>query len=369
MTKMVLYRGINPRNLLSKCIVQLSKVNVTHSDLYQYFFSVPMLHLQPQNLLIQKTLSEAFDALSQGTPLTLDRIISDFDYTTFHVSNSPDDKSILLLSIRTKAWQSVQQCQGTTGLVPYLQTKYGGMSGVAVSQQPEPGYDFTLQVVLSQLSADTISQLSLLKILVLSYPFQLAFDEFAQLSSMPVSVEGTAPVSNTLHTVQYRDEENLFIKPASDRITVIFETVFQDETDKVFGKVFLQEFVDARKRNRSIQSAPQVLFSHEPPLELQSQIAHRADPSRRFVTFVLFPRHFQTAELQFHSVAQLTLFRNYFHYHIKCSKAYMHSRMRFRVDSFIKVLNRAKVDEEEDSNDSNTQQPTRRTITGRKMVY
>ncbi|AQZ18241.1 ARC35 (YNR035C) [Zygosaccharomyces parabailii] len=328
-----------------------------------------MLHLQPHNLLIQKTLGEAVDALSNGTPLTLDRIISDFDYTTFHVTNSPQDKSILLLSIRTKAWQSVQQCKGSTGLVPYLQTKYADIGGVAVLQQSVTGYDFTMQVQLSQLSADSITRLSLLKIMVLSYPFQLAFDEFAQLSTLPVSEEGTAPVSNTLHTVQYRDEENLFIKPASDRITVIFETVFQDETDKVFGKVFLQEFVDARKRNRSIQSAPQVLFSHEPPLELQNQIAHRPEASRRFVTFVLFPRHFQTPDLQFHSVAQLTLFRNYFHYHIKCSKAYMHSRMRYRVDSFIKVLNRAKVDEEEDSKDSNTQQPTRRTITGRKMVY
>ncbi|GAV53839.1 hypothetical protein ZYGR_0AK03410 [Zygosaccharomyces rouxii] len=330
-----------------------------------------MLHLQPQNILIQKTLSEAFDALTQGTPLTLDRIISDFDYTTFHISNSPEDKSILLLSIRTKAWQSVQRCQGSIGLSDYLQSKYQSCSGVAISPQPEMGFDLTLQVTLSQLNVESISQLSLLKTIVMSYPFQLAFDEFAQLSSTPVPIEGTPPVSHTLHTVEYRDEESIFIKPSSDRITVIFETSFQDETDKIFGKVFLQEFVDARKRNRSIQSAPQVLFSHEPPLELQNQIQHRSDPSKRFVTFVLFPRHFQTQELQFNSVAQLILFRNYFHYHIKCSKAYMHSRMRFRVDSFVKVLNRAKVDEEDDSkgDSSANAQPTRRTITGRKMVY
>lgn len=334
-----------------------------------------MLHLQPQNLLIQKTLSEALETNVDGAPLTLDRIISDFDYTTFHVSNSPENKAILILSIRTKAWQSVQKCSGGPGLLAYLESKYSNQPGISVSSAVEEGYDYTMQVDLSALKQDGIIQLSLLKTLVLSYPFQLAFEEFVQLSNAPETSAGTSLDSKNLYTIQYRDDENLFIKPSNDRITVIFETIFQDETDKVFGKVFLQEFVDARKRNRSIQSAPQVLFSHEPPLELQSQVRSRSantagDSSRRFITFVLFPRHFQTQELQFSTVCQLTLFRNYFHYHIKCSKAYMHSRMRYRVDSFIKVLNRAKLDEEEDENDQKNQtQHTRRTITGRKMVY
>ncbi len=34
--------------------------------------------------------------------------------------------------------------------------------------------------------------------------------------------------------------------------------------------------------------------------------------------------------------------RNYLHYHIKCSKAYIHSRMRAKTADFLKVLNRAK---------------------------
>lgn len=70
-----------------------------------------MLHLQPQNLLIQKTLNEAIEALHQDSPLTMDRIVSDFDYTTYHISNAAEDKSVLLLSIKTKAWVSVSECQ------------------------------------------------------------------------------------------------------------------------------------------------------------------------------------------------------------------------------------------------------------------
>lgn len=42
--------------------------------------------------------------------------------------------------------------------------------------------------------------------------------------------------------------------------------------------------------------------------------------------------------------AVLQSFRNYLQYHIKCSKSYFHSRMRARVVSLLKVLNRAKVE-------------------------
>ncbi|AET38231.1 Arc35p Ecym_2510 [Eremothecium cymbalariae DBVPG len=319
-----------------------------------------MLHLQPHNLLIQKTLSEAIEAYNKGAPITLDRIVSDFDYATFHISDSEQDKSILHLSIRTKAWQSVSSLG--RGILAYLQDKYDKLPGVSTLQPPESGYDYTMRINLAELSTDSIIHISLLKIIIMSHAFQLAFDENAKLAELP---EGRQD-SSTVHVVQYRDDENIYIKPSGDRITVIFETIFQGETDKVFGKVFLQEFVDARKRNRSIQSVPQVLFSHEPPLEIAAVLPSNSisEKSKRFITFVLFPRHFATPELQLSSVCQLALFRNYFHYHIKCSKAYMHTRMRHRVDSFIKVLNRAKVDVDEDEHENN-----RRTISGRKMVY
>lgn len=53
------------------------------------------------------------------------------------------------------------------------------------------------------------------------------------------------------------------------------------------------------------------------------------------------------------------MFRDYLHYHIKCSKAYIHSRLRRRVAEFLKVLNRAKPEVEEKE---------RKTATGRSFV-
>ena len=41
------------------------------------------------------------------------------------------------------------------------------------------------------------------------------------------------------------------------------------------------------------------------------------------------------------AVDMLHSFRNYIHYHIKCCKGYMHTRMRTRYVDLLKVLNQA----------------------------
>ena len=61
------------------------------------------------------------------------------------------------------------------------------------------------------------------------------------------------------------------------------------------------------------------------------------------MTFILFPRHFTNPAVAESTISHIQNFRDYLHYHIKCSKAYMHSRKRFCVSEFQKVLNRAKA--------------------------
>ena len=102
--------------------------------------------------------------------------------------------------------------------------------------------------------------------------------------------------------------------------------------------------MDAR-RQPTIQNAPQVLYSsRDPPLEIRHVPGLRNTEDIGYVTFVLFPRHFTYPEVASATISHIQLFRDYLHYHIKCSKAYMHSRMRFRVTEFQKVLNRAKTE-------------------------
>ena len=56
---------------------------------------------------------------------------------------------------------------------------------------------------------------------------------------------------------------------------------------------------------------------------------------------VLFPRHTCKASRD-NTINLIHIFRDYLHYHIKCSKAYIHSRMRAKTSDFLKVLNRAR---------------------------
>lgn len=110
----------------------------------------------------------------------------------------------------------------------------------------------------------------------------------------------------------------------------------------------MQEFVDAR-RQPGIQNAPQVMYTNrEPPLELKGVRGLKDSESVGYVTFVLFPRHFATDAIRYETISRIQLFRDYLHYHIKCSKSYLNSRMRTRVAEFLKVLNRAKPETPED---------------------
>jgi actin related protein 2/3 complex subunit 2 len=173
-------------------------------------------------------------------------------------------------------------------------------------------------------------------------PFEHAFEEHHKLkeeASKFTSEEAPQGVreGGDVMAIHYRDEEAIFLKASHDRVTVIFSTIFREETDRVFGKVFIQEFVDARRR--AIQNAPQVLFRTDPPLELQGVpgVKDSGNGEIGYVTFgkswagccgykigtkyipVLFPRHL-TPQRRDDVISHIQTFRDYFHYHIKASK-------------------------------------------------
>lgn len=301
-----------------------------------------MLLLEYDNLLIKSILSERL-LEPDSAPAAISQIVSDFDNVTFYIS-TPESKSKIQISMRMRCFRDLEKY----GVSQVLQREYGQYI-VAT----EPGYDFTIAIDVDAVQAnldyeqrqELVLKCALLKRNALAAPFERAFARFDELSreAHEQGVDLYVPNENMeeVMAIHYRDEESIFIKPAHDRVTVFFSTVFRDETDKIFGKVFLQEFVDARRR--ASQNAPQVLYSHrEPPREIKDALGPRANADNvGYVTFVLFPRHL-SAQRRETCISHIQTFRDYFHYHIKCSKAYMHSRMRYRVSEFLKVLNRAK---------------------------
>jgi len=300
--------------------------------------------LESHNVIIQTALSEKL-----ARPSSLDVQFVDYDGVRFRLS-TPERKTAVLLSMNIRCWGDLVKY----GALEILKREYGAL----LKDAPEPEYNVSLEIDLEQAPPEGeareafIKSVSLLKRNALAAPFEFAFRTQKEL-------EASGSGQGELMQVHYRDEEAIYVQASADRVTVIFSTVFREETDHVLGKVFLQEFVDAR-RLPTIQNAPQVLYSsRDPPLEIRHVPGLRDTEDIGYVTFVLFPRHFANATIAEGTISHIQLFRDYLHYHIKCSKAYMHSRMRHRVSEFQKVLNRAKAE---------VATAERKTVSGRTLV-
>ncbi|KAI9218983.1 arp2/3 complex [Blastocladiella britannica] len=254
--------------------------------------------------------------------------IADFDGAAYQVGTVADAKHCLTVSLSLRCYPDLLQY----GATDVLRTVFGSW----LQAQPEQGYDVTLLLDMPAIAADPdavqrlLTDVPLLKRHAMAAPFLTAFAAQANKETSPIA------------TIRFREGEAIFIQALPDRVTVFFATQFKEETDRIFAKVFLQEFADAR-RLPTCMNAPSVLYTpRDPPLELRSVPDVPQGDSVGYVTFVLFPKHFADQASKDASISRTLLFRDYLHYHIKCSKAYMHSRMRARVDSFLKVLNRAK---------------------------
>ena len=324
-----------------------------------------MLLLDVENVLLKSILTERLLSPSGPAPASIDQVVSDFDGVTFHIS-TPQSKSQILISLSVKCYKELL----SYGAEQVLTREYGDFI-----TSPEVGYDFSVLIDFEKLPSsheekeELVRRISLMKRNAMAAPFEKAFDDFDALSAEAAKYTSeSAPQGvkegGEVMAVHYREEEAIYIKASHDRVTVIFSTLFKDEVDRIFGKVFLQEFVDARRR--AIQNAPQVLFRSDPPLELQGLrgVGKTGEKGEMgFITFgmfkfsntlylpwltdpVLFPRHLKR-DRRADNISHIQTFRDYFHYHIKASKAYIHSRMRRRTADFLQVLNRARPENEE----------------------
>jgi len=158
---------------------------------------------------------------------------------------------------------------------------------------------------------------------------------------------------------QLRGDTTVYVFPSKDRVVFIYSMHFDDKAENCIGKVFMQEFVDAKKK---IGKAPPVSFSAVPPRELQEQLdIKEANCNLGYISFAVLKTHCTDEKLRQRVCEQLQTFRTYTQYHIKCSKSYFHSRMRARAADLLKVLSRAKVEQ----GDENAKEKVVRTVGGK----
>jgi len=284
-----------------------------------------MLLLEYHNRIIEDMLLEKF-AVTDGKYESVEAIIADFDAVTYHLFTDANQKNILFISVSMKCYGELQKY----GVDDILSKQYGSLLVSA-----EQGYDVCLQIDCANPPQDRVGfarNVALLKRHAFAAPFYKAFNDIEQKKG-----------SGALLEIPYRDEEPVYIKPEVDRCIVIFSIQFKDPDDVVLAKLFLQEYADAR---RTMSNAPSVSYSQkEPPLELRGVRNIKVNDAQGFVSFVLFQPHMSGTKKE-KTIDNIMTFRNYLHYHLKCSKAFLHTRMRNRVRTFLQVLNRAKSEPE-----------------------
>lgn len=254
--------------------------------------------------------------------------IADFDGVRYHVYNLDDDNSCVFLSMSLRCIED---------LVPYgVGDCINGLYGAFVVDT-ESGYDVTLRFPLTEIPEEDhealAHEVALLKRNLMSVPFEAFFDAVGSAASVERA------------EIKYRPNESIWIMADKDKATVVFSIEFEDQDDVVYGKVFLQEFKDAR---RKIKAAPPFEFyNNELPLELRDlEGSIRQSENTGFCVFVLFPGHFDRQHRD-KTISVLPTFRSYLSYHLSCARAYLHSAMRRRVVSLLKILNRARMEPKE----------------------
>jgi len=287
-----------------------------------------MILLEPANRILAETISSVLKCDPEEKRDTLVVRLCDFDDTNYLVTIPQEQKNILQVSLSLPCFKDIEKKGGKET----LEKNFPGQVA-----EPTTGYDVTINVDLDKLPSnvdDLIAKLSLLKSITIGAIFDYYFTQL---------LSGSAPEAP--YRFDLRHDCGVFIFPTADRVIIIFKLDFHEKADLAIAKIFMQWFVDSR---RQIGAAPPVQFGANPPLELKHFDITEPTGNLGFATFAVLRSNVEKDKKD-KAVATIQSFRNYLQYHIKCSKAYFHSRMRARAKSLLQVLNRAKADDTSDS--------------------
>lgn len=298
-----------------------------------------MLFLESENKIINDVLEGRLGANAPRPVEPLEIRLCDFDDVQYDISIANNTLSVSL------AYAPYKTVAGL-GAQAMLSAVYPEFQIVA----SKPGFDLTLQTNVDLITpanaASFISRISLLKRNIISAPFEQCFQALRT---------GTATSLGAVQ-IPFRKNETIYVLPQADRIVVVYSVCFEDKTDQAIARVFLQEFVDTR---RTVNNAPPVAFSKDPPLELRGAPGLRNSSDLvGYLSLAIFPSHVDTNEKRAKAATLVQGLRTYLHYHIKASKTHLHVRMRKRVDLLLQVLNRARPEKD-------PAKATKKTISGR----
>jgi len=290
-----------------------------------------MILLERGNRILGETVSAKINYDNPEEKIEpIDVKLCDFDDVSYRVLIEESARNIMQVSMSLPCYKEIENL----GAKEAYEKTYG-----ALVTKPLNGYDVTVKVNLDELKDqkakdELVVRLSCLKANVLAG----IFDHF--FSAVLAGKSLTDPFRFKL-----RSDTEIFLFPKNDRVIVIFGFDFREKVDRAIAKIFVQEFVEAK---RALGAAPPCNWSDSknPPVELAHFKITEPQQNLGFISFAVQKSNLDNNKKD-QVISVLQVFRNYLQYHIKCSKSYFHARMRARVVTLLAVLNRAKYSEEE----------------------
>uniref|UniRef100_A0A0K0E4C7 Arp2/3 complex 34 kDa subunit n=1 Tax=Strongyloides stercoralis TaxID=6248 RepID=A0A0K0E4C7_STRER len=285
-----------------------------------------MHFINTQNCIIVETLTQRILDFKNGNePKKVNQTFCDFDGVLLNICNHENNRKLIKLSIYLSYFNELKE----HGAMEVLKRIYGKF----LVSQPEENYNITLLYDLQDIVSnyeEVINEASLIK----RNCFAALFEKFFKLQQSNITTKEQA-------IIHYRDDETLYVEGREDRVTIIIATQFKDPEDILYGNIFLQQYVESRKVNKT---SPQIIFSNgKPPIEMANIKSALGNNNMFYIAFVLEKRH-TNEEVMGNTIDLIHIFRDNLHYHIKDSRRYVHCRMTKKYNDFIKILQRAHLE-------------------------
>ncbi|XP_059632312.1 actin-related protein 2/3 complex subunit 2B [Cornus florida] len=280
---------------------------------------------------------------SAERPMELDHHLHEFGSVDYHIQSLASDPHHAYLSISTPLLS--QGILLSQGLPRYTVEMVKGICSdvVEIVEPAREGYQLTLRLDFTKIphhkdSVKMITNISTVQAVILSSQLR---EILRNVSSQDISQGMSKPIK-----LVYHPREPFFVIKQQAKITAVFPIRLKENSDVIIATAFFQELMDVGS-SEAWAKAPLCAWSPIPPPELRGEPFEDLSTNGGFVSFDIYSRHVEGKRLD-NTVWSLLNFYAFLKYHVKCTRGFIQRRMRKRLESLVKVLQKASIEEDED---------------------
>jgi actin related protein 2/3 complex subunit 2 len=218
-----------------------------------------MILLEVQNRILYDTVLAQLNWSGEEKRDPIDVRVCDFDDVSYRLTIEAENRDVLLVSMAS-AGVGQNMEKGSADMIKEIYSDLKAPQAVA-------GYDLTLQIDMTKTKGkeeDIARRVSMLKPNVVGGVFHYFTKKLKNDEVEPP------------YRFQLRGDTTVYVFPAKDRVVFIYSMHFDDKAENCIAKVFMQEFVDAKKK---IERRHQYLLALCRPVSFKSRWTSRRQTS------------------------------------------------------------------------------------------